>query len=572
MKNTFINRAVAWIDSYLLIILASVLLALIPLYPKLPLFDIIPGYLVRVRIEDFAVLLTFVFWGIQVLRKKIEWKTPLAIPIALYAVAGLLAVLSAIVFTKTVPAELIHIGKTGLHYFRYLEYFSLYFILANAVKTKRHLKIVLGVLSITLIAITVYGIGQKYWYWPVYSTMNREFAKGIRLVLTEHARVQSTFGGHYDLGGYLVIVLPVILSLILVSKKYWRLLFATAYLGGMWLLFVSASRTSLIAYLVASGIVILWHSIRKSSWQQKTASLLRYSLMFLLIHAIFLRSFGDDLFERVEQTINSFPAVAAPYNQSMNIIDMSLERTAEAGRNTLDFVMRRNASDDLANALKVEKPKDSITIDEVLVASDARPEPAVPVDVYADLPIYTQVATTSADGTTTYTTIEKERQYSENALRYGLSTAIRLDTLWPRALAGFYRNPVLGSGYATLTKDSVIHFTEAESTDNNFLRTLGETGALGFITFYGVIMLAITAAWKIIKQFSPATFEASYAVGYIAAAAGILINATFIDVFAASKVAFYFWALTGILLAIYMQKRNLPNPAAQGKRSKNRRT
>ncbi len=133
------------------------------------------------------------------LRKKIAWKTPLTIPIALYAVVGLLSVISAVVFTHTVPAQLLHIGKTSLHFFRYLEYFSIYFILVSAIKTKEHFKIIIAVIAVTLICITFYGIGQKYWYWPVYSTMNREFAKGIRLVLTEHARVQSTFGGQAPL-------------------------------------------------------------------------------------------------------------------------------------------------------------------------------------------------------------------------------------------------------------------------------------------------------------------------------------------------------------------------------------
>jgi O-antigen ligase len=150
--------------------------------------------------------------------------------------------------------------------------------------------------------------------------------------------------------------------------------------------------------------------------------------------------------------------------------------------------------------------------------------------------------------------------YSANALRYGLSTAIRLDTLWPRALAGYYRNPVFGSGYATLTKDSIGQFTEAESTDNNFLRTLGETGSLGFVTFYGVVMLALVAAWKLSRSHTAAPIEISFAIGFIAATLGLLINAGFIDVFAASKVAFYYWSLTGILFAIVLMQKQLSPP------------
>ncbi len=565
--NKRVSSILTWLDSNGLAALSAFLLAFIPLYPKLPLFDIIPGYLVRVRIEDFAVVFALAVWAVQVWRKKITWKTPLTIPILLYAVAGLFSVISAVVITQTVPAQLLHIGKTSLHYFRYLEYFSLYFILVGAIKTRQHLKLVLGIITLTLIGITIYGIGQKYWYWPVYSTMNREFAKGIRLILTDHARVQSTFGGHYDLGGYLVLILPLLLSLIAVAKKQWRAIVIFAYLGGVWLMFVSASRTSLIAYLIGSVIVIIWQSLRQQTLKKRFSSVALATVLFLLTHAFFLRYFGDDLYQRVEQSINSFPVIAVPFNASVSFVDSQWKGLYSVSSRALDTIFKQSnsqsTSETLANAFKVEKPENSITMNEVLVASDTRPTPAQPVDVFTEVPIYTQIATTSAEGVTTYSTIETPRNYSENALTKGLSLAIRLDTLWPRALAGYYRNPPLGSGYATLTKESTAQFTEAESTDNNFLRTIGETGAVGFVTFYGIVCLAFLAALKIIRASTTNTLETSFAVGFIAATVGLLINASFIDVFAASKIAFYYWSLTGILYAIVL----MPHHAVTAKTS-----
>jgi hypothetical protein len=277
------------------------------------------------------------------------------------------------------------------------------------------------------------------------------------------------------------------------------------------------------------------------------------------VHLVFLRLFGDDLFQRVEQTINSFPIVAKPYNSSIAFADKQWSITYNVARSTIDYVFKRDdnqsTTDQIANAFKVEKPKNAVEIDQVLVASDARPEPAQPVDVYTEVPVYTQIATTSADGTTTYSTVEAPREYSDNALTKGLSLAIRLDALWPRALAGYYTNPLLGSGYATLTKESIGQFTEAESTDNNFLRTLGETGALGFVSFYGIVVMAIITGWQLTKNKKAGALEVSFAIGFIGASIGILINAGFIDVFAASKVAFYYWALTGILFAIVLMQQ-----------------
>ena len=184
-----------------------------------------------------------------------------------------------------------------------------------------------------------------------------------------------------------------------------------------------------------------------------------------------------------------------------------------------------------------------------LVASDERPTATRPSDVYVDVPDYVQVTTTSATGVTTTTTVAQDRVFSECANQRGLSLCIRLETLWPKAIAGFEQDPLFGKGYATLNKDSVEQFTEAESTDNNFLRTLGETGLAGFITFYGVIAVA---SYFLIKKYKTSDdFDKIVIVSYLAATIGLLFNAVFIDVFAASKVAFVYWALTGVLIGYF---------------------
>jgi len=59
-----------WLDDHLLLILAGFLLAFIPLWPKIPVWSPIEQYIVRVRLEDFAILFTAGIWFIQLLRKK----------------------------------------------------------------------------------------------------------------------------------------------------------------------------------------------------------------------------------------------------------------------------------------------------------------------------------------------------------------------------------------------------------------------------------------------------------------------------------------------------------------------
>jgi len=548
MLKTRVRRLVKWLDKNILLVLGGFLLAFIPLFPKLPLFDAIPGYIVRVRLEDLLVGVTAIVWLIQVIRKKAEWKTPLTPFILAYAVIGLLSTLSAVFITQTVPLEPLHVGKTVLHYFRYLEYFALFFFISSAVKTRRDLKILIFIVLGTLLGIGIYGIGQKYFYWPVYSTMNREFSKGIRLYLTEHARVQSTFGGHYDLAGYLVLVLPMLLALYLsVANGLKKHGLGILFILSLWLVVVSGARSSFIAFVAASALVVLLKALKQAAWKQKILYFLSRYAAVMFATLIMLFTFGDDMYDRLVQGLEGYPTVYNAYRTTIKASNKISENYI-----LIPLGVTKEFRNKLRSGQFFGKPENAISTEdaEVLVASDQRPVSDKPSDVYVDVPDIKRVATISAEGNLEYQNIEVPRTYSENAKKYGLSVAIRLDYLWPKAIEGFMSNPLLGSGYATLTKETVYHFTEAESTDNNFLRTLGETGILGFATFYGAIAFAIYWAYQLYKKGSKSVFVTSLAIGYIAASVGLLINATYIDVYAASKVAFTFWSMTGILFAL----------------------
>ena len=123
-----------------------------------------------------------------------------------------------------------------------------------------------------------------------------------------------------------------------------------------------------------------------------------------------------------------------------------------------------------------------------------------------------------------------------------------MDYTWPQAIKGFLKNPLLGSGYSTLTKKNIEDFTEAESTDNDFLRALGETGLLGFLAFFGMIAFICSYAIKNFQKITD-TFFAVIVASLVAATIGLLVNAIYIDVFEASKVAYTFWIMMAILLA-----------------------
>lgn len=537
-----LKSGLSWLDDHLLLILTAILLAFIPLYPKLPLFEALPGYIVRVRLEDLLVLLASLVWLVQVLRGKVKWRSIIFWLIVAYAAAGLLSLLGGMFILKTIPLQALHIGKSALHYLRYLEYFTLFVLAFSAVQSKQDVRILITIFACTIIAVAVYGYGQKYYYWPVYSTMNREFSKGMKLYLREHARVQSTFAGHYDLAAFLVIALNLMLAFAYKQKQRWKKIwFHTVHIIGLWLLLMTASRTSFASYLFGALIIIFLVAKEQTELKQQIVWGLKRTLALGLIIGVMTVGFGDDMYQRFLHVLEGYPQINEAYHTANAYRKQSLRWIAYY---TGIRENRPGGSDDSDQ----QEPR------QVVDETDQRPSKQKPGDVYVDVPDQVKVATQSADGSTTYVMQEKPRTWSENALKYGLSVAIRLDSLWPNALKGFLQNPLTGKGYATLNKEGPYHFTEAESTDNNYLRILGETGLLGFISFFAIIATAIYFAFKFHQV--DRTYTSAISVGFIGASLGLLLNATYIDVFAASKVAFVYWAITGLVVGLYYLNKN----------------
>ncbi|MCW1949038.1 MAG: O-antigen ligase family protein [Candidatus Shapirobacteria bacterium] len=124
------------------------------------------------------------------------------------------------------------------------------------------------------------------------------------------------------------------------------------------------------------------------------------------------------------------------------------------------------------------------------------------------------------------------------------SGEIRFNAEWPRAINAWKKNLLIGSGLGSITL----------ATDNDYLRCLGESGLLGLITFGSIFIFFI------IKSF-PLFFKKSFnnydliSIIFFGCMLTMLANATFIDVFEASKVAYFFW----IIMALYHQSLNIKN-------------
>ena len=538
-KNRLIERFLPFlriIDANLLLYFSLFLAVFIPLFPKIPIAELIPGYIVRLRTEDVVIAVGAVIFGIQLLRRKVSLKTPLTKWIIAYLIVGLLSSIFAIIWTKTVPANFAHVSKLFLHLIRRVEYFSVFFIFYAAIRTKKHAIWVLLTFLFTTLTVSIYGVGQKYLYWPVYSTMNREFSKGLRLFLTEHARVQSTFGGHYDFAAFLVMGLMIsIIGMFYVRRRWVKMVSVATFFLSLWSLMMTSSRSSFLAYLLAITMFALW-MMKKSI---KTGMLKFVGLYFFTFSFLFL--FGD-LSERFAQIFQGNEAYQAMVSTVDKVKENSFKPLVEPPKDGISIDDVNKAAEEAAKRTTVP----------VIVSSDTQPTPVkpadLPPDVFEDIPDAI-ISTKSAEGKDIEIIIP--RVFSENAHRLGLSAAIRLDTLWPFAIRGFLRNPLFGSGYSTLTKYTIEQFTEAESTDNDFLRTLGETGLLGFITFYGVFVVLNKNLLRLSKH-SADPFSRIIAIGMLSITAGLFVNAVYIDVFVSSKVIETYWALAAVCLRYVM--------------------
>ena len=253
------KKLINWCKEHIFLITALFLVAFIPLYPKLPLINVIRTW-VYIRFEDFLVAVAGIFLVIDVIRKRALPKTPLTTPIFWYFGIGFLCLLNAlcIIFPNNPNQFFPHLAI--LHYLRRIEYMLVFFVAFKGLVGKKNIWPLIITISGTMLLVLLYGLGQKFWGFPAFLTMNEEFAKGVPLRLPSTARIPSTFGGHYDLAAYLVFMIPIIGSLVIGTKKIWqKLLFFLLAVGGLIILLFTASRVSFGMYLVAVSAMLFFH-------------------------------------------------------------------------------------------------------------------------------------------------------------------------------------------------------------------------------------------------------------------------------------------------------------------------
>lgn len=540
------------IDENLLKGLLAFFIFFIPLFPKFP-FQIVNFTYIAIRLDDFlAAAITFVF-VLELVRGRIKWSDlKFKKPIFIFWGAVFLAFLSGLFLTKTIDYPFIGL----LHALRRIEYMMLFFIAMASVRSVKDFKFYLYTLLACTSMILVYGLGQRLQGFPAVSTMNPEFAKGRVLFLTPEARLSSTFAGHYDLGAYLVFFFPLLWACMFYTKKLvtsmiektWVFLFGLApilltlyslgksvYTGsplsitlstiaepqnalilgsmaltllvfmyaydrfrkvfmmfvivmGLGVLVATASRTSSIALMASSVLYLVY--IRKF-W---------YVPVIILLFAGFTY-FDTDLVNRWLNTVQIKQVIINDKTGEEVVVQKIRSDELPAGTSFINF----GKSDESSLSALI---KEDLAIKQATLSGNLRPQ---------DYETYSAVA---AD----------------------ISLAVRFQVSWPRAWKAFLRNPLLGTGPSSIT----------ESSDGDYMRWIGEMGALGtgaFLFTVGAIMQSLYVARRRVSKEGQLIVMA-----LLFGTFGLFVNAILIDVFEASKVAYLFWLTLGLFVGLFNLK------------------
>lgn len=466
-------------NAYLLVI---ALLIFIPLYPKFPLLNV-KGTYVAIRLEDVLIGLVVLIWGFLNLTnfKKLLSRTVYQ-SMLLFWIIGAISLLSAVFLTKTVNFNL-----GFFHYLRRVEEMSLFVVAATSFSSIKQIKLTLKVMLPVTLAIIFYGFGQQWLHFPVVSTTNKEFSKGIIVFLTSSARVNSTFAGHYDLAAYMSLALVFISSFFIYSKKIWeKTIIGISGILSFTLLGMTAARISFAAALAGIALSFLLNG-------KKLLIGILILLSVLSVAAI------PDLRHRFVATI------------TVNLLNGGGPKLEIP---TTNQVNTPRAPVKLSESSKAAYLASSLNESTLSAATSSK----IANDIAPGEPI--------------------------NATELGVyrSFGIRSSVEWPRAIRALVRNPLLGTGYSSITL----------ATDNDILRSFGEVGILGTLSLALVFYILLKKSWRFIRFESEERekFARYFVVAGFSSIIAIILTSTFIDVLEASKIGESFWIIMGISYAL----------------------
>jgi len=487
-----LGKLLKWIDNNILKILLNFLIFFIPLYPKLPLIDIEYTY-IYIRFEDFLIAFVYLVFLIQFLRKKVNFNWRFFFLFLSFWLSVFISFCLGHFILKTIPVNYIGI----LHSLRRVEYMGIFFIAYASVKNKKDFFYYLKLIILVLALVSLYGLGQKFFGWPAVQTMNPEYARGYLLFLTPEARISSTFSGHYDLASYLIFLIPIVISFYLLSH---HLRYLVVFIFALTGLVLTASRISYIGYI----LTIFPFLFLQKKWRLA---------IFIFILTLTLTFANNNLTSRLKRTFQVKRILVDQKTGAVYVPQKITTKELPAGSFYITLKDQKNL-----NAKDLEEYKKKLILQKKIEA-------------------------TKSGNIVDIASLEANLK-PLNTIVSDISFATRIQVEWPRAIKAFKKSPFFGTGPSSLT----------EATDNDYLRWLGETGIVGTLLFLTIILKIIYEVFK--KILKSNIQEKTILKGFLFGIAALMINASYIDVFEASKVAYTFWITSGVFIGFVNLQKN----------------
>lgn len=476
------------VDDNLVHISLLAYIVLTSLLPKLP-FQHVEYTYIKIRYDDLVPLVIGAIFLLQWIRRKVRLNIKFSIPVLLFWAAVFLSFFYSSYVQNTIAVH--NIGL--LHSLRRVQYMAIFFIASSVVLSEKsflkYLKVYLG----TLLVVCLYALGQKFLAFPSIQSMNPAYVDGRLLTLNPEDRLNSTFGGHFDLAAYLTFSMPLILGFFFFTKKKrYFLLFILSLL----VLLYTTARSSFGGYLVSITAFLLF--LRKFKL---------YALV-VVITAILLLITGD--MTRRFQQMFQIKTVYVNEQTGHEDIDQNISvKRLPAGGLKIPLSKKNAVAADPAKLRQ-------LALEQALEEARSKGRVVNMLEIQK-----------RADQISKY--IKPQR-----TVLCDISCATRLQLEWPRAIGAFLFNPLLGTGPSSIT----------EATDNDFLRWLGEFGLIGTGLF---VLLLVSINRYVSRTARNTTSDLKYI--YYAFSFGLLalvVNGLYIDVFEASKVAYNFWLIAGL--------------------------
>lgn len=506
------------------------LVIFILLMPKVPLLTIPGGYSTPIRVEDLLVAIV-VLLGLYLVVTNRQYRD-CASKVARSPISLLIILLISLMSIST-TLNFISSGLTANAFFivlRFVEYFSFFYLgYLGATTANLHWRF-LRILLLVSVPINLYGVLQRIGLVGGFGGgfYQYDYIKGTD-------RAFSTFSGPYEFAGFLIVVIPMSVAMILVTQKLKRRAeYVTIWVLAVMALAFSGARFPVFAVVPAILSLILITRETKRKLAVVVLAVLTMVVPFFL---------SDTLVTRFSPIVTVVKTSVEEYQKT------SREKKSIAPTETpiptpiatlpivpsprLETVVKETSP---AATLQTPAPEEREEKPPSQAATPHQVELAV--GRATDWVSQKSLAVISSFENTVNTVTGQLELLSGSLQDKDPSLRWRLGETWPRALVKLKSNPLLGGGMGSV----------GIGLDGEYATLLGEIGLLGL----GVFLTLLTMVVLILQRETEKEDNQKKKVLFFATIVvllGLALDGVFVDIFRASKIAMLFWYLVGLSAA-----------------------